>query len=111
LTASSLYVFYTFHAQSLAEIVLQWLDHRPSSARIQRSRVIIILLKLAANSGRIPRGLFLDNVVMGAARDAAEFGGFADVFRGAHNGSDVAIKRLRISKEDRAAVHSVCPAP
>jgi hypothetical protein len=51
--------------------------------------------------------MFIRGVDIGHDRDPWASGGFADVFRGKHNGLEVAIKRLRVFSEDRAKVNAV----
>jgi hypothetical protein len=53
--------------------------------------------KLASHSGRIPRVLFLEDILCHEG-DPLCGGGFADVWKGSRNGNAVAIKRLRIFK-------------
>jgi hypothetical protein len=85
----------------------QWLDVCPSSNHPRPNEVIALLLKLSARSGGLPTNMYLDGVAFDPKLDATEFGGFADVFRGMYGGRAIAIKRLRISEEDRDAVHPV----
>jgi hypothetical protein len=68
----------------------------------------MMLVKLSTNSGVLPKDLFIQGVNVRNDRDPDATGGFADVFLGTYKGQKVAIKRLRLPKEERAAVNPVC---
>jgi hypothetical protein len=72
-----------------------------------RRKAVSLLVKLSAESGIIPRDLFIQVVDIGEDRGPWEAGGFADVFRGTYNGQKVAVKRLRIFNADKPTINPV----
>jgi hypothetical protein len=68
---------------------------------------LYVLVKLSANSDKLPSSLFVHGVQL-PDRDRVGGGGFADVYKGCFRGEDVAIKRLRVDVDgDRTRLHKV----
>lgn len=53
-----------------------------------------VQLKLALRSKLLPFSLYVNNVE--CSKNSFAAGGFADIYKGAHKGKKVAIKRLRV---------------
>jgi hypothetical protein len=69
---------------------------------------LYLLVKLSANSHKLPASLFVRGVDIGPVRDASHGGGFADIYLGQHAGIAVAVKKLRFSDEEqRVHAHRV----
>ena len=84
----------------------QWLDNAPTDVPYRRN-IIYMLIKLAERSGELPQSLFIRGVDIGSSRDPYRIGGFSDVYFGTYLGKRVAVKRLRISDEEKTTVHAV----
>jgi predicted unusual protein kinase regulating ubiquinone biosynthesis (AarF/ABC1/UbiB family) len=58
----------------------------------------------------LPTTLFITGVKIDAAATPVAGGSFADVYRGAYQGRDVAIKRIRVflSNDDTNKLYKVC---
>jgi hypothetical protein len=90
--------------------ISQWLDNQSPSRQDNIAvyrRALYFMVKLAANSGELPPSLFLEGVEIGSSRDPTYLGGFADIFRGRFQSSDVAVKRLRLFTIDAQQLHKV----
>jgi serine/threonine protein kinase len=69
---------------------------------------LYLLVKLFANTNVLPTSLFVQGVDIGSVRDPSRGGVFADIYRGHHNGIEVAVKMLRFfSEEPRVHAHRV----
>jgi hypothetical protein len=79
-------------------------DHRSF-----RRRLVRLAIRLAENSSRLPSALFIQGVEYASGRDPDRGGAFADIFRGVHDGTPVALKRLRVfeADHDRDEIHEV----
>jgi hypothetical protein len=87
----------------------QYLDPLPPDHPRRRS-VIHIIIKLAHQSGQLPRSLFLENVQLVLHRDY-QCGGFGDVYQATLNDQPVAVKKPRLVGGDSLAhkvVHQWC---
>jgi hypothetical protein len=78
----------------------QWLDVAPPGHEFRRG-ALQLLVKIANRSQRLPASLFIRGLEM--EDTPREYGGFADVFRGTYLGVPVAVKRLRVRKDDTSA--------
>lgn len=84
----------------------KWLDEAPADVPHRRN-IIYLFVRLAERSGELPQSLFIRGVDIGSSRDPYRTGGFSDVFFGTYLGKNVAVKRLRVSDEERTTVHAV----
>ncbi|KAJ3540717.1 hypothetical protein NM688_g6188 [Phlebia brevispora] len=85
----------------MQKVVMKLETTAPYRARMQendmstyRSRMRILMTRLALASGRLPEELFL-HAVQCNSFDPVGQGSFSDIFKGQYQGSPVAIKRLR----------------
>lgn len=94
-------------ASSFIRRTWQWLD--ANLYHEGRRRVIKALTDIAVASNELPSSLFIKDVVMESTHPA-NFGAYADVFRGSLHGQKVALKRLRLNDEGLATndLHRVC---
>lgn len=65
-----------------------------------------LLKKLAAACGAFPPSLFLEGVRL-VDDSPIGAGGFADIFRGSHNGQDIVLKRIRVYQSQRSEFNEI----
>jgi hypothetical protein len=68
---------------------------------------LYLLVKLSANAQLLPTSLFIHGVNIGPSRDPLYGGGFADIYHASYGGTEVAVKKLRFSEDQRKHIHRV----
>lgn len=66
-----------------------------------------MLQKLTKVSELFAPNIFLKGVILLDDKAPVREGGFADIFKGSHNGEDIALKRLKIRSSDQAQARKV----
>jgi hypothetical protein len=67
-----------------------------------------ILIRLAEYSGQLPPSLSLSGIQVTDAVLPVTYGGFADIFRGSYQHTEVALKRMRVALAARQKFRKVC---
>jgi hypothetical protein len=65
------------------------------------------LVRLAKHTATLPSSLFITGVHIPRIDRAIALGGFADIFLGTYRGESVAVKRLRVTDDEKETVQSV----
>jgi hypothetical protein len=89
---------------------MQWLNEHPNETD-KRRKAYRLMLRISDACGEFPPSMMLENVVLqGDPFKPMAEGGFAQVFRGKHEGNIVAIKRVLLpdqSRDDLRRAHFV----
>jgi hypothetical protein len=89
---------------------MQWLNEHPNESD-KRRKAYRLMLRISDACGEFPPSMMLENVVLqGDPFKPMAEGGFAQVFRGKHEGNIVAIKRVLLpdqSRDDLRRAHFV----
>jgi serine/threonine protein kinase len=93
-----------FSPSDLADLFIQHLDSQGDSPDpVERGKLIRSLFHLADATGEVPEGLFVQGVSLSESegRKPLRLGAFSDFYRGSFRGQAVALRRLRLSEDDR----------
>jgi hypothetical protein len=91
---------------------MQWLNEHPDESE-KRRKAYRLMLRISNACGEFPTSMILEDVqLQGNPLEPMVTGGFAQVFKGKHKGSAVAIKRVFLpdqSREDLRHANFVSP--
>jgi hypothetical protein len=66
-----------------------------------------LLVKLSANTNILPTSLFVHGVDIDLTRDAHHCGMYVDIYRGHHQGKEVAVKKFRSLGSQKALIYQI----
>jgi hypothetical protein len=90
----------------LTEHISQILDVTPNTDDVFR-RCLHKLRTICGHHAVLPSSYTISGDLSRLGDDPVDLGGFSDVWKGSHNGSNVCIKSLRLSEQVREAVEKV----